>query len=67
MFYMGGMTLGYFSPHSVDDCAPEGDEVRRGDTTEKPARTGLLDFLKPAAGQQNPTRQFPAWPIHVFY
>jgi hypothetical protein len=68
MFYMGGMTLGYFSPHSVDDCASDGSERRKGDTTEKPARKkGLLDFLKPADEQGSPTRQLPAWPIHVFY
>lgn len=66
MFYMGGMTLGYFSPHPAEACGTEPGEVSFA-AAAKPARKGLLDFLKPAAEQDKPSRQPQAWPIHVFY
>ncbi len=71
MFYMGGMTLGYFSPHPRD--AGRGEPAEGSCATErKPEHKGLLDLLgllKPTAEirQPKPSRQPPVWPIHIFY
>jgi len=68
MFYMGGMTLGYFSPHPAEAGAGEPAEAPSV-TDRKAERKGLLDFLKPLSQARQPksSRQPPAWPIHVFY
>lgn len=68
MFYMGGMTLGYFSPHPRDPARGESTEGSCA-TERKAERPGLLEFLKPAAPirQPKPSRQPPVWPIHIFY
>ncbi len=65
MFYMGGMTLGYFSPHPAETGASETEE-RVDVSVEVRHRKGLLDLLKPVVPQA-PRRQHTAWPIHVFY
>ena len=66
MFYMGGMTLGYFSPHPAEAGAGEPGEAPSV-TDRKTERKGRLDFLKPVSQAPKSHRQPPAWPIHVFY
>lgn len=65
MFYMGGMTLGYFSPHP-DETSQCESEARVGIPAEDKHRKSLLDLLEPVVPQAR-RRQHTAWPIHVFY
>lgn len=65
MFYMGGMTLGYFSPHPAEACENEPADVKPVAALAS-KRKSLLDLLKPVV-DQTPRKQPQAWPIHVFY
>jgi len=69
MFYMGGMTLGYFSPHAAksreDDTAD-----RAGQPAIEPTaapRNTLSAVVKAAFAREIVRRQPHVWPIHVFY
>ena len=66
MFYMGGMTLGYFSPHPVEVCESGPAGQPSGKVPAK-RHDSLLDFFKPAVEQAASSRQPAAWPLHVFY
>ncbi|MBD9374577.1 hypothetical protein IB238_18295 [Rhizobium sp. ARZ01] len=65
MFYMGGMTLGYFSPHPAEtgECEPEASVDA---SAEAKHHKSLLELLKPVVPQAR-RRYHTAWPIHVFY
>ncbi|MFD1330119.1 hypothetical protein [Mycoplana ramosa] len=62
---MGGMTLGYLSPHPTG--AGEGEADKRVPVSAQ-TRTlkSLLDLLKPIVPQKA-RQEHTAWPIHVFY
>lgn len=67
MFYMGGVTLGYFSPRAADtDTAPEQPALPAVKAVDRP-KNRLSAVIKDMFAREIARRQPHVWPIHVFY